>query len=496
MVTYVYVVKCPECEDEFFDFFAEAKDYAMGCFTKKPIITQTEVNRNDFGECTNHCDLGQVWSWEDMMKDTEPKDTVFSKNETFGISEGIDDFDDFDIGPQSDEFAPVNFDDFTYVEDEDEAVKKLTEAKANPFHDAIFEALDYLTEFSDIFPVPENIMADTWAEMKDDINYGISSDFEIAEIVMEYMNKDLEIGRKHPEIFEDDPQSELTLETYNRLKRAYDRAVAEYEAANPDEFEESCEKSLPEDVTIESLVETLEENEDEVECKTCFNLFPKADCTKGDHGYTCSTCSAPSDDPFDQDFPEVADYVVSDTEVGSAVANLVVDEFEAIGGYEAVDELVQHARIPEDKKEKIIDTLDHIRKEEEEHVDELKELSTTAEPEVAEPAVVEEPVLLPEEEVTEQPIDEDLEWHTYKITFSTPANPDSEHTTTFTTWQSDVEYAWRMSNANIPHTTIKSIELVEDINQEPDSVHDLGNEYDGGYPEEKPLLPETDEDEI
>jgi rubrerythrin len=284
----------------------------------------------------------------------------------------------------------------------------------------------------------------------------------------------------------------------NRRVRYYDYVKTPYECWLIDTgvMKESCEKSLPEDVTIESLVETLEENEDEVECKTCFNLFPKADCTKGDHGYTCSTCSAPSEDPFNQDFPEVADYVVSDTEVGLAIADLVVDEFEAIGGYETVDELVQHARIPEDKKEEIIDTLDHIRKEEEEHVDELKELSTTAEPEVAEPAVVEEPVLLPEEEAAEQPIDEDLEWHTYKITFSTKANPDSEHTTTFKTWQSDVEYAWRMSNANIPHTTIKSIELVEDVNQEPDSVHDLGNEYDGGYPEEKPLLPEADEDEI
>ena len=101
MITYTYIVRCPECEDEFFDFFDEAKDFAMGCLTKKPIITQTEVNRNDFGECTDHCDLGTVWSWEDMMKEPESEDMVFSKNETFGISEGIDDFDDF-FGKSSD----------------------------------------------------------------------------------------------------------------------------------------------------------------------------------------------------------------------------------------------------------------------------------------------------------------------------------------------------------------------------------------------------------
>ena len=119
--------------------------------------------------------------------------------------------------------------------------EKLTEAKRDPFHEAIFEAIDYLTEFSDIFSVPENIGAANWEELKDDINYGLSSDFEIAEIIMEYFQKDLAIGEKHPEIFEDDPQSELTLETYNRLKRAYDKAVADYEAMYPEDFEEQLD---------------------------------------------------------------------------------------------------------------------------------------------------------------------------------------------------------------------------------------------------------------
>ena len=129
MITYVYVVKCPNCEDEFFDFFDEAKDFATGCLSKKPIITQTEVNRNDFGECTDSADLGTIWSWEDMMKDveTEPADTVFSKAETFGISEGLDDFDDFDIGPQIDEFETFNNSlDFDF--DEDEVTEEPTES--------------------------------------------------------------------------------------------------------------------------------------------------------------------------------------------------------------------------------------------------------------------------------------------------------------------------------------------------------------------------------
>ena len=140
--------------------------------------------------------------------------------------------------------------------------ESLTEAKSDPFHDAIFEAIDYLVEFSDIFPVPENIGAANWEELKDDIRYGLSSDFEIAEIIMEYFNKDLAISKKHPEIFEDAPQSELTLETCEKLKRAYDRAVEEYKAANPEDFEEQLDLThgYPHIKSVATLVHKAVEN--------------------------------------------------------------------------------------------------------------------------------------------------------------------------------------------------------------------------------------------
>lgn len=292
MVTYIYFVKCPNCEPEHFDFFDDAKSYAMGCMSQKPIITQTEVCRNDFGECTDSSDLGQVWSWEDECE-PEVEPTTFSKDDIGEYDPDNDpEFqDDDDFRMINEELLESRRISFNNKEDQQEFFKLcketgmitgydldrfmqdyeaddsnlldklraykaeldsvdmeegLTEAKRDLFHEAIFEAIDYLTEFSDIFPVPENIGAKDWAELKDDINYGLSSDFEIAEIIMEYMNKDLEISRKHPEMFEDDPQSELTLETYNRLKRAYDRAVAEYESKYPEDFEESC-KSVKED---------------------------------------------------------------------------------------------------------------------------------------------------------------------------------------------------------------------------------------------------------
>ena len=65
MVQYIYFVKCPNCEDEHFDFFDEAKEFALGCLGSKPVITQVEVCRNDFGECTDSIDHGVQWSWED-----------------------------------------------------------------------------------------------------------------------------------------------------------------------------------------------------------------------------------------------------------------------------------------------------------------------------------------------------------------------------------------------------------------------------------------------
>ena len=99
MIEYIYFVKCPNCEDEHFYFFSDAKDCAMGRLSQKPIITQTEVNRNDFGECTDHCDLGTVWSWEDMMKDVpaDSEQTTFSKVDTVECDNCFDhEFDELD----------------------------------------------------------------------------------------------------------------------------------------------------------------------------------------------------------------------------------------------------------------------------------------------------------------------------------------------------------------------------------------------------------------
>jgi hypothetical protein len=145
---------------------------------------------------------------------------------------------------------------------------------------------------------------------------------------------------------------------------------------------------------FEQMVEAIEETEDMVECKECFDLFPKVDCTKLDHGYICPTCGRdqPRDfqdvsftdittDLYDQEFPDVMNYDSDfrnqiderrpDYDIDTMVDVLIKDEFDAIDSYEMADEVIQHAAGDEEIKDELLDTIEHIKEEEEEHIDEL-----------------------------------------------------------------------------------------------------------------------------
>ncbi len=163
MIEYIYIVKCPGREDEMFNFFTDARMQCDLLMSKKPIITQVEVERNDFGECTDSHDLGTVWSWEEAMKDTEAGYT------------------------------------------EDEPAKSV------------------------------------------------------------FTKGDLEL---------------MT-----------DDADPEFDSLDNSLEPEETRKPVPDDMSIEDLVEAMEENEDEVECALCNDLFPKADCHYDeDEGYICTQC--------------------------------------------------------------------------------------------------------------------------------------------------------------------------------------------------------------
>lgn len=159
---------------------------------------------------------------------------------------------------------------------------------------------------------------------------------------------------------------------------------------------------------FDDMVEDLELNEDMVECKECFDLFPKADGVKLDVGYICPTCQrrvdtdgmtktwtrvneapefeldqfALTNDLYTQEFPDVTEYAPDTTKdweseptVMDALDTLIKDEYDAIDAYEAADETIQHLPMDEEEKGDILDTIDHIKEEEEEHIDELKDLA-------------------------------------------------------------------------------------------------------------------------
>jgi hypothetical protein len=225
MVTYIYFVKCPNCEDEHFDFFDDAKAFARGCMSKKPIITQTEVERNDFGECTDSADLGQIWSWEDEMEEPEAEpETKFSKDDV------VSDYD-----PDTDpEFTD---DDFFAVNDD--------------LYESVKISFTNNADRDEFFKLCSEIGIVTGADLK------------------KFMD---EVGADDSNIL---------------------AKLREYRAELGDDFKiEECQrKPIPDGMTIEQLVETMQENEDMVECAGCEELFPKDECFhKDDIGWLCGDC--------------------------------------------------------------------------------------------------------------------------------------------------------------------------------------------------------------
>lgn len=172
--------------------------------------------------------------------------------------------------------------------------------------------------------------------------------------------------------------------------------------------------------SMDNLVEEMEENEDMVECKECFDLFPKTDCIKIDFGYVCPTChnngkvfTVSDNEIFNVDFPEYEkmniendmipeEPIISEMESNEevpvsepvspegepeltpeeAVPFLVNDEVEAVAGYEQAAEVVADSDL--ENKEEILDTIDHIKEEEEEHIEELQDLVDTEDDEIVE----------------------------------------------------------------------------------------------------------------
>jgi hypothetical protein len=282
MVEYIYFVKCPNCEDEHFYFFNDAKDCAMGRLSQKPIITQTEVNRNDFGECTDSCDLGTVWSWEDMMKDVpaDPEMTALSKAETFDCDDCFD--QEFDGLDNSLDTVPDKFS------------KPLSE---NAIQDGGFRTDGYRTALacydSDDFDinVEFGLQDEDEYEVEDQL-YLLRPGQTVADLVV-YLSR--KCGFTNIYVYGETSATRGEMKTAARFETQPGTHDYRHYGTIEDRLVEACNKKdskpVPADMTIESLVEEMEESEDTVECKFCYELFDKSECEHDrDYGWLCSRC--------------------------------------------------------------------------------------------------------------------------------------------------------------------------------------------------------------
>jgi len=500
MVTYIYFVKCPNCEDEHFDFFDDAKAFAMSCMSQKPIITQTEVCRNDFGECTDSSDLGTVWSWEDECRETEcenteePAKSVFTKDDfkQYADDPELKDDDDFffnyglveDVAPTRFSFRnKEDFAEFTQlcreigIIDGADLRKFMDETGANDGN-LLDKLREYRAELGDDFEITEDFTDSGRFEYMGR-HYDTVADFDTKAL-------GFELGKTYSIIDSKDfakangakivpesvvcpadkttsPENYFVRFSRNNKFELMDLQTFAIFMKNAEKQIVECSerKPIPEGMTIEELVEEMEENEDTVECTWCNDLFDKSECRyevgaggpDDGLGWLCSRCEAAIKSRGEtltfreNNYWDFLDEAVDDEPVENTSRTwMCYLNGNDLGTVEAKDESEAYC-----KMEKTWPEYNYNN---------------------------EDVQVIPVDE-----LEEELEWHTYKITFTTKANPDKEQTTTFKTWQSDVEYAWRMSNANIPHTTIKNIELIESLEENlsfsemvTDSINHLTND--------------------
>ena len=95
----------------------------------------------------------------------------------------------------------------------------------NSLRQANIDAIEFFIEFEFPFPKGE-FLADDWKDLLDGVSMGIDSDFEVAEGIIEYLQKEVDFNNKHAEIYDEDPLANLTLEIYNDVKKEYRKAIS------------------------------------------------------------------------------------------------------------------------------------------------------------------------------------------------------------------------------------------------------------------------------
>ena len=227
----------------------------------------------------------------------------------------------------------------------------------------------------------DNIADETWVDMVT-FPEGQEDNYDAAEVftIWNYADENY--------LDQDFPESDIA-----NIKDVDDADYAEFD------------KMYKEDISLEEAVDKLEENEDEVECKGCYELTPKKECIKTEAGYFCPHCAkelkeAKEDEgPFDLDFDDAEDEEESEEKPEEVkeepkeepksyeelIDFLIADEDEAIKGYDKV--LAQL----DDKH--VIEELNKVRTEEVAHkefLEKIKEDKTAIYVEPLEPEESEE----------------------------------------------------------------------------------------------------------
>lgn len=291
MLEYIYYVRFLDnekpYEEEMFNTFNEAKEFAMSIISKQPEICQTEVLRNDFGECVESQDLGILWSWKEVMSDIpEDVETVFNKADTFDLGDLDSEFDysDEDIVFETDCVRPKAFKDLKTDKVVNEEMGEL-QAKFNNRLPALTKA-DFKT------------LLDTKDCIKifygDPCERGIRSrDYEVSYENGKYVVSSCD------ETYNDDFTDREEVEEFDTIDELWD-FILEFEKEahffypTYNYITESCElKPIPEAMSIKDLVEAMEENEDEVECTWCEDVYDKDMCRyEINLGWLCKSCQA------------------------------------------------------------------------------------------------------------------------------------------------------------------------------------------------------------
>jgi hypothetical protein len=291
MLEYIYFVKCPGCEDEHFSFFNEAKDFAMSLLSKKPVITQIEVDRNDFGECVDSCDLGTVWSWEDIMKiDDEPTASVFTKDDLKACTCDSSCGDNCKCGHHHEdpEFAALDNSVAYEGKDLEEELEyefnpaELQQAKTAAFRLNDVQSLRKDTSLPQIYALYTELCSAN-GNNRAGINHATQ-----AEDFLGFYNKILEL-QKNNEVNIFNSNNSTDGSTLVKFKNAdsLKKLISESHTEN----NTVIRTPVPADMSIKDLVEAMEANEDTVECAGCEEVFPKDECFyKEGIGWLCGDC--------------------------------------------------------------------------------------------------------------------------------------------------------------------------------------------------------------